>query len=96
MLSSRRLRWLGKFDDAVSNGLECLRQKPNDSVAQTDLGVAYLALNRLDDVQRIAEKLGTLSPDIPHAFIYRLGFLRHDNSEMERQLMLATGKRIRA
>jgi eukaryotic-like serine/threonine-protein kinase len=48
-----------------------------------------MALNRFEDAENVANKLGLLTPELPYNCIYRLGFVRGDRNEMQRQLALA-------
>src|SRR5437667_10382910 len=62
-------------------------------VGYGNLAGDYLALNRLDDVNKpIEQALGKFEGDTLHWGIYQLAFLKGNAAEMERQLVWAAGK----
>jgi eukaryotic-like serine/threonine-protein kinase len=81
--------WLGQFDKALSQTIVALQKEPIDLDGQTNLGFAYLSLNRFDDAKSVADKMRLMAPDVPRYFVYCLSFIRGDNREMQHQLALA-------
>ena len=85
--------WIGQFDKGLAHITIGLEKEPNDLNGLATLLQDYMALNRFSDAEVVAEKMRFLAPDFPHYSIYFLGFVRGDDTEMQRQLALAkTGK----
>src|SRR2546425_9679240 len=83
---------LGQYEKAVTETQYGLRLEPT-MVGYGNLAVHYLALNRLDDVNKTIEQaLGKIEGDTLHWGIYQLAFLKGDAAEMERQLAWAAGR----
>jgi len=84
---------MGQWDKAVAGYQEALRLAPSVT-GYSNLGLAYLALNRLDDAkttfdQAFAHKLDSGNM---RGILYLLFFLRGDAAQMEQQLAWAAGK----
>ena len=85
---------MGQYEKALREGQEALRLAPDDVVNYSNLGFAYLLLNRLDEAN------ATLDDALGHGLdgrelrwdIYQVAFLRGDSTQMEQQLAWATGK----
>ena len=83
---------LGQYEKAVTETQYGLRLEPT-MVGYGNLAGDYLALNRLDDVNKTIEQaLGKFEGDTLHWGIYQLAFLKGNAAEMERQLAWAAGK----
>src|SRR3989454_6550594 len=83
---------LGQYEKAVTETQYGLRLEPT-MVGYGNLAGDYLALNRLDDVNKTIEQaLGKFEGDTLHWGIYQLAFLKGDAAEMERQVAWAAGK----
>jgi DNA-binding winged helix-turn-helix (wHTH) protein/tetratricopeptide (TPR) repeat protein len=86
---SSNYEWLGQFDKVLPHVAFHLQKEPNNLHSLEILLGTYMALNRFEDAENVANKLGLLTPELPYNCIYRLGFVRGDRSEMQRQLALA-------
>jgi len=84
---------LGQYDKALAATLEGQRLQ-TDAIGYSNLADCYLALNRLDDVQKTIEEAQkrNLASDFLHLAIYQLGFVKGDAAEMDRQAAWAAGK----
>src|SRR5437588_6050693 len=83
---------LGQYEKAVTGTQYGLRLEPT-MLGYGNLAGAYVALNRLDDVNKTIEQaLGKFEGDTLHWGIYQLAFLKGNAAEMERQLAWAAGK----
>src|SRR5947207_2729295 len=83
---------LGQYEKAVTETQYGLRLEPT-MVGYGNLAGDYLALNRLDDVNKTIEQaLGKFEGDTLHWGIYQLAFLKGNAAEMVRQLVWAAGK----
>jgi tetratricopeptide (TPR) repeat protein len=85
---------MGQYNKALAEYQEAVRLAPDYVVNDSNLGLTYLSLNRLDEAnavfdQALAQKLdsGNLRGNI-----YSLAFLRGDAAEMQQQLDWAVGK----
>ena len=88
--------WLGQFDKALFHTKLALQKEPSVDVMGNLLGI-YLALNRLDDAEELANTLrgpGYYSLADFDSGIYVLGFVRDDSKEMQQQLALAKGTKV--
>jgi eukaryotic-like serine/threonine-protein kinase len=85
--------YLGQIDKSLTASLESQRIAP-DATGYFNLVGSYLALNRLDDVEKTIEdaQKHNLAGDFLHLGIYQLAFLKNDPGEMERQVAWAAGK----
>jgi len=85
---------LGNWEKALEEFREALRLKPNNAVSYTDLGIAYTALNRLDEAEAVykqaeerkLENEGLLQNR------YWLAFLKGDAAQMAQLASAAMGK----
>src|SRR5947209_5751915 len=83
---------LGQYEKAVTETQDGLRLEPT-MVGYGNLAGDYLALNRLDDVNKTIEQaLGNFEGDTLHRGIDQSAFLKGNAAEMERQLAWAAGK----
>jgi eukaryotic-like serine/threonine-protein kinase len=86
--------FMGQYEKALAEWQDALRLGPDVVAMYENLGIIYLALNRLDDAnatfdQALAHKLdsGQL-----RWMMYYLAFLRGDSAQMEEQLTWGAGK----
>jgi eukaryotic-like serine/threonine-protein kinase len=86
-------RSVGQHEKALTVASEAMRLDPKDSYAYTHLAVSYLALNRLDEAQAVAEQAAVQKLDSigTHQALFRLAFLRGDQASMEREVSWAKG-----
>ena len=85
---------LGQYDKAMAETQEALRLEPNIMVGYTNLGLDFLALNRLDDAKATFD--GALARKLDgwnlRLYMYYLAFLRGDSALMAQQLAWGAGK----
>ena len=85
---------LGQWEKAVEQDAEALRLQPEDEISYINLAAAYMALNRLEEVEarfKQAEERKMESEYLP-VMRYILAFLRGDSSQMMRFASAAVGK----
>jgi tetratricopeptide (TPR) repeat protein len=85
---------IGRYDGAVSEAIEAIRLKPDDSHAYAFLMFGYMALNRLQEAnttyrQAFDRKLH--SGLFPSA-LYQLAFLQNDAAGMKQLVTLSSGQ----
>jgi len=85
---------LGQWGKAEATALDAHRLKPNHIINSGNLGLIYLAVNRLDQAKAtFNEALGYgLDGATLHQNAYFLAFLERDSAEMERQAEWGKGK----
>jgi eukaryotic-like serine/threonine-protein kinase len=85
---------LGQYDKALAHAQKELQLNPTGGTAYSNLVVAYLFLNRIDEARTIAEQAQARKFDSPylHVNLYILAFLRGDAPGMADQVSWATGK----
>jgi serine/threonine protein kinase/tetratricopeptide (TPR) repeat protein len=86
--------FLGNWEKALEEWRESLRLDPNSAVNYLTLGVAYTALNRLDEAEAVykqeeGRKLGSESLLVNR---YGLAFLKGDAAQMAQLVSAAMGK----
>ncbi|HXM93567.1 MAG TPA: protein kinase [Candidatus Dormibacteraeota bacterium] len=86
--------YLGRYDLSVSETLAALHLNPDNGVTHSNLGQAYLALNRLDEAKATYDQafVHKLESSQLHLGLYQIAFLREDASGMQQQLAWANGK----
>jgi eukaryotic-like serine/threonine-protein kinase len=84
----------GEYEKAVAETQDGLRLTPNDVMGYVNLGVEYIALNRLNDARKTIQQAQEQKVDgeLLHWLVYQLGFIKGDSVEMERQMAWAAGK----
>jgi len=83
---------LGNYTKALSVNLEALRLDPDDALSYSNLGGAYLSLNRLDDAEVLFKKADDLKLEGELLVNrYQLAFLRGDAAQMKRFASAAMG-----
>ncbi len=85
---------LGQWERAIAPIQEALRLDPNIQTSYGNLGLTYLALNRLENAQKVMDDATThkLEGEWIHQVKYDLAFLRGDSAEMQRHLAWAIAK----
>jgi len=85
---------LGDYEKALEEIRETLRLEPNHTAAYSNLGLAYLNLNRLDEAEAVCKQ--TEERKLENAGLlsncYVLAFLKDDAAQMERLASAAMGK----
>jgi eukaryotic-like serine/threonine-protein kinase len=86
--------FMGQYLRAAAEWEEALRLAPNEVHIYENLAPIYLALNRIDKAQAVAEAgiARHLDSGALRQTLYSLAFLRRDRVEMERQTEWAVGK----
>jgi len=84
----------GEYEKAVAETQDGLRLTPNDVMGYVNLGVEYIALNRLNDARKTIQQAQEQKVDgeLLHWLVYQLAFIKGDSVEMERQMAWAAGK----
>jgi tetratricopeptide (TPR) repeat protein len=85
---------LGNWEKGLEEYREALRLEPNTVFNYTDLGVAYMALNRLDEAEAVCKQAEErkLEDEGLLQSRYFLAFLKGDAAQMARLLSAAMGK----
>jgi len=85
---------LGQNEKSVAETQEAVRLEPNTINSYGNLAQVYLALNRMDDAQKVLAQAQALNLDGGwlRQQMYYLAFLRNDLGRMEQQLQWAAGK----
>ena len=85
---------LGDREKASTEFKEALRLNPDAAINYGNAAVALTGLDRLDEARAILDTALArgLDGSILHESLYSIAFLRHDDKEMERQVVWATGK----
>src|ERR1700730_4076885 len=85
---------LGQYEKAVAENQEGVRLEPNNAAGVSNLGQAYLALNRVDDAKATFDQGQTRKLDGGglRQWMYYLAFLRGDLAQMQQQVAWSAGK----
>ena len=75
----------GQFEDAIADLHEALRLDPDFAFAHTNIGLAYLADDDLDEAERHFQTATQLEPETG-LFWYNLGFLYHVRENYRRAI----------
>jgi tetratricopeptide (TPR) repeat protein/class 3 adenylate cyclase len=85
----------GRFENAVAETLQALQLAPNSGANYANLGLSYIALNRLQDAKAINDKAlaqGLADDPLIRVNFFGIAFLEGDTAEMDRQLAWSAGK----
>jgi eukaryotic-like serine/threonine-protein kinase len=84
----------GQYDKALAETIEASRLNPTSGLIYSNLVLAYLSLNRLEEGRATAQEALAKRPDSPpvRLGLYVLGFLKEDVASMAQQVAWATGK----
>src|SRR3989442_193383 len=85
---------LGQYDKSLVETQEAHRLEPNRVINYSNLGQIFLALNRPDEAKAMFEQALARKLDAGglRLFMYYLGFLQGDSTQMEQQLVWGGGK----
>jgi tetratricopeptide (TPR) repeat protein len=85
---------LGNYEKALSEYSEALHLEPNRVGMYTNLGSAYMNLNRLDEAEAVLKQAEErkLESEALYVSRYVLAFLKDDGAQMERFASAAMGK----
>src|SRR5437899_4330894 len=86
--SASNLHIFGQDDRAVTEGQEAVRLNPDHSVCYVNVGFSFLALNRRDEAQQVAQRALERGINAPvlHSLLYLVAFLENDAKGMDAQL----------
>jgi len=86
---------LGNYEKALEEEGEGLRLEPNNQNFYNDLGIAYVALNRLDEAEAVYNQADERKLESEYLLQsrYRLAFLKGDAAQMSQLVSAAMGKR---
>ena len=87
-------RFLGQFENAVSEGRWALELAPDNAACVYALMIAYVRMNRLEDAKRIYEEARAQKLDSPLIYVgrYVVAFLQRDEVTMRDLIASARGK----
>jgi eukaryotic-like serine/threonine-protein kinase len=85
---------MGQWDKALAKYQESIRQPPPTLAQYSNLGMAYLCVNRLEEAKSTLLKARELKLDggFPRGVLYLIAFLQGDSAQMEQQVAWAAGK----
>jgi serine/threonine protein kinase/tetratricopeptide (TPR) repeat protein len=85
---------LGNYEKVLSEYRESLRLEPNDVTDYSNVGAAYMCLNRLDEAEAVFKQAEDrkMEAEVLVYNRYLLAFLRSDAAQMERFGAAAMGK----
>jgi Flp pilus assembly protein TadD len=85
---------LGQHDKSLAEAREALRLDPSRAVAYGNLAIAYMALNRLEEVEAVLKQVEErkLEGEFQQSLRYQLAFLKGDRGEMAHLVAAAAGK----
>jgi tetratricopeptide (TPR) repeat protein len=91
---SLNFKLLGRYDEALKEGLEAVRLSPNNVAAYDNLVSSFIGLGRFDEAEqaeREAQKINSDGFDA-HKNNYFFAYLRKDQATMDREAQWMTGK----
>ena len=85
---------IGRYDGAVSEAMEAIRLKPDDSAAYVFLMFGYMALNRLQEANTTYRQAfdRKLHSALFSSALYQLAFLQNDAAGMRQLATLSSGQ----
>ena len=85
---------IGRYDEALPYGLDCIRVSPDTGPCYADLVMTYRVLNRASDGKAIYQQALSRGIDRPdmHKERYYIAFVENDAAEMARQAEAVSGK----
>jgi serine/threonine protein kinase/tetratricopeptide (TPR) repeat protein len=91
---SLNYKLLGRYEEAMKEGLEAVRLSPNTISARENLLASFVGLGRFDEAEQVAREMERINPDSLSAHFpkYLLAFMRNDQAGMDRELAWAKGK----
>ena len=87
-------KFMGRHEDALRESLEASRLSPNSTTARINVVSNFVSLGRFDEAEQAVAEIQKINPDMlyVHATKYYLGFIRGDQSAMDREIQWAKGK----
>jgi len=91
---SLNYKLLGRYDEALKEGLEAVRLSPNNISARENLLQSFMGLGRIDEAEQTVKEIERINPDSLSAHFprYVFAFLRRDQADMDREVEWAKGK----
>jgi len=91
---SLNYKLLGRYEDAMKEGLEAVRLGPNNFSAHDNLLASYIGLGRVDEAEQVAKDMERINPDSSgvHLTRYFFAFLRGDQAAMDREIEWFKGR----
>jgi serine/threonine protein kinase/tetratricopeptide (TPR) repeat protein len=91
---SLNYKLIGRYEDAMKEGLEAVRLNPNNVSGRDNLVSSFIGLGRIDEAEQAAGELLKINPDSPtvHFQNYFFAFLRRDQAGMDREAQWARGR----
>jgi len=91
---SLNYKLMGRHEDALRESLEAARLSPNNTTARINVVSNFVTLGRFDEAEQALAEIQKINPDILYVHVtkYFLGFIRGDQSAMEREIQWAKGK----
>jgi tetratricopeptide (TPR) repeat protein len=85
---------VGQYDKALSELQETLRLAPDNVTNYVNLGITYIALNRLDEAKATFDQAQAhkLDSGFLRLYMYLLAFFRGDDAQMEQLVAWGAGK----
>jgi eukaryotic-like serine/threonine-protein kinase len=95
---SLNYKLIGRYEDAMKEGLEAVRLSPNSVSARDNLVTSFIGLGRIDEAEQAAKEAEKINPDSldAHAHKYHFAFLHRDQAAMDREAEWARGKQEEA
>jgi DNA-binding winged helix-turn-helix (wHTH) protein/tetratricopeptide (TPR) repeat protein len=86
--------FLGEYEQGLAAQQEAMRLSPAVAKNYSNLLIAYIFMNRLEDAEAVAREAKSRNLDTPflHANLYLAEFLRHDAGAMQREAAELMGK----
>ena len=91
---SLNYKLLGRYEEAMKEGLEAVRLNPNAISARDNLLASYVGLGRFDEAEQVAREMERINPDSlsTHFPKYLFAFMRGDQAAMDREVAWSKGK----
>jgi len=85
---------LGQFAKAELEAREAIRLNPNSASGYSQLAIAYVGLNRLDEAKQVIKQAldQKLETAVMHRTLYRIAFVQGDVTTMQQQIDWPKGK----
>lgn len=85
---------LGRYDEALKEGLEAVRLSPDNISARENLLQSFMGMGRLDEAEQTAKEMERINSETlsAHFSKYVFAFLRRDQAGMDREVEWAKGK----
>lgn len=85
---------IGRYDEALKEGLEAIRLSPNNTSARDNVIESFIGLGRIDEAEQQIREVEKINPDmgLVHDSRHLFAFLRGDQAGMDREVEWAKGK----